>query len=62
MATLVNQTANQATLANQSISQSKTWDEATFTWDDSVPATWDNPQPVANQTANTTTLSNQTAL
>lgn len=42
MITLSNEAKNNITITNESRVSSPTWDEATMTWDESLPETWDS--------------------
>lgn len=50
-----------ATVTNQAKTYiSVTWNEATFTWENSGSRTWENQTVTANQAKNTGTVANQT--
>ena len=62
MASFTNATRNATTVTNvDKTIKTDTWDEATYTWDDSVPKTWDNQiATFANDTKHSTLVNNQT--
>lgn len=56
-----NQTKNTTSFTNKSIGNGITWDGYNVSWDDSDPATWDNPgTPFDNKTKATTNFTNET--
>ena len=60
MATFVNQAKNSSTFTGITKGTADiTWDEALFTWDEGA-GNWDDPFSYANQTKNTSAMTNQT--
>ncbi len=54
-------TKNSITLTPQDKKPDLTWDEATYTWDDSNPDTWDSQSiPITKQTKNSVTITPST--
>ena len=53
--TISNQSKNNLSITNQSkpSGESITWDDATFTWDESDPSTWDNVRTPLNKISKT---------
>lgn len=58
--TPTNASKNNATVTNANkTGEAVTWDEATFTWDDSYPSTWDNVRtPIVKTSKNSASVSN----
>jgi len=48
------------TITNEEKTSSMTWVAATFTWDDSAPASWDKPNPLFKETKTNVTITNET--
>jgi RNase P/RNase MRP subunit p29 len=55
-----NESKNSLSITNESKNINLTWDEATFSWDDSSPMTWENQGlRIANESKNSLTITNE---